>query len=392
MRYLFKILFLSFIFLGIQSVFSQNSNNKFTVVLDAGHGGKDPGNTGNGYLEKNIALSIALQVGKELEQQKEIKVIYTRKKDVFVNLFRRAEIANKAKADLFISIHCDSHTSNAYGAGTFVLGLHANQRNFEIAKKENSVIFKEENYEQKYDGFDPNNPESVISLVLMQEDYLDQSIVIADLIQKAFVSDLNRKNRTVKQAGFIVLKYTFMPSVLVETGFLTNKKEGAYLNSSKGQREMSSSIAKGIIKYKSRFNNDSTFGPINSFSSEDPSFKADDDYYLKIQIASSKKRIPLKSYNFKGLKNLTLNRIGGYYRYYFEKTTDYNEAKVFLKKTKQSGFNDAIIVAFKNGAKISVDEYCKSEGWIKIGLKKKKDRNGNRMQIKLLGEESPPRL
>ena len=360
MRYLFKILFLSFIFLGIQSVFSQNSNNKFTVVLDAGHGGKDPGNTGNGYLEKNIALSIALQVGKELEQQKEIKVIYTRKKDVFVNLFRRAEIANKAKAGLFISIHCDSHTSNAYGAGTFVLGLHANQRNFEIAKKENSVIFKEENYEQKYDGFDPNNPESVISLVLMQEDYLDQSIVIADLIQKAFVSDLNRKNRTVKQAGFIVLKYTFMPSVLVETGFLTNKKEGAYLNSSKGQREMSSSIAKGIIKYKSRFNNDSTFGPINSFSSEDPSFKAEDDYYLKIQIASSKKRIPLKSYNFKGLKNLTLNRIGGYYRYYFEKTTDYNEAKVFLKKTKQSGFNDAIIVAFKNGAKISVDEYLSS--------------------------------
>ena len=206
MRYLFKILFISFVFFGNQSLFSQNPNDKFTVVLDAGHGGKDPGNTGNGYLEKNIALSIALQVGKELEKQKDIKVIYTRKKDVFVNLFRRAEIANKAKADLFISIHCDSHTSNAYGAGTFVLGLHANQRNFEIAKKENSVIFKEENYEQKYDGFDPNNPESVISLVLMQEDYLDQSIVIADLIQRAFVSDLNRKNRTVKQAGFIVLK------------------------------------------------------------------------------------------------------------------------------------------------------------------------------------------
>ena len=360
MRYLFKILFISFVFFGIQSLFSQNSNDKFTVVLDAGHGGKDPGNTGNGYLEKNIALSIALQVGKELEKQKDIKVIYTRKKDVFVNLFRRAEIANKAKADLFISIHCDSHTSNAYGAGTFVLGLHANQRNFEIAKKENSVIFKEENYEQKYDGFDPNNPESVISLVLMQEDYLDQSIVIADLIQRAFVIDLNRKNRTVKQAGFIVLKYTYMPSVLVETGFLTNKKEGAYLNSSKGQREMSSSIAKGIIKYKSRFSNDSTFEPINSFSYEDSSFKQEDDYYLKIQIASSKKRIPLKSYNFKGLKSLSTTKTGSLFRYYYEKTRDYSIAKKLLLKAKNNGYKDAIIVAFKNDTKISINDYLSS--------------------------------
>ena len=360
MRYLFKILFISFVFFVNQSLFSQDSNDKFTVVLDAGHGGKDPGNTGNGYLEKNIALSIALQVGKELEKQKDIKVIYTRKKDVFVNLFRRAEIANKAKADLFISIHCDSHTSNAYGAGTFVLGLHANQRNFEIAKKENSVIFKEENYEQKYDGFDPNNPESVISLVLMQEDYLDQSIVIADLIQRAFVSDLNRKNRTVKQAGFIVLKYTYMPSVLVETGFLTNKKEGAYLNSSKGQREMSSSIAKGIIKYKSRFSNDSTFGPINSFSYEDSSFKLEDDYYLKIQIASSKKRIPLKSYNFKGLKSLSTVKTGSLFRYYYEKTRDYSIAKKLLLKAKNNGYKDAIIVAFKNDTKISINDYLSS--------------------------------
>ena len=360
MRYLFKILFISFVFFVNQSLFSQDSNDKFTVVLDAGHGGKDPGNTGNGYLEKNIALSIALQVGKELEKQKDIKVIYTRKKDVFVNLFRRAEIANKAKADLFISIHCDSHTSNAYGAGTFVLGLHANQRNFEIAKKENSVIFKEENYEQKYDGFDPNNPESVISLVLMQEDYLDQSIVIADLIQRAFVSDLNRKNRTVKQAGFIVLKYTYMPSVLVETGFLTNKKEGAYLNSLKGQREMSSSIAKGIIKYKSRFSNDSTFGPINSFSYEDSSFKLEDDYYLKIQIASSKKRIPLKSYNFKGLKSLSTVKTGSLFRYYYEKTRDYSIAKKLLLKAKNNGYKDAIIVAFKNDTKISINDYLSS--------------------------------
>jgi N-acetylmuramoyl-L-alanine amidase len=346
------------IFLNSNLLFSQESKSIFTVVLDAGHGGKDPGNRGNGYYEKNIALSIALKVGAELEKQSNIKVIYTRKKDVFVNLFKRAEIANKAKADLFISIHCDAHSSNAYGAGTFVLGLHANQRNFEIAKKENSVIFKEENYEQKYDGFDPNSPESVISLVLMQEDYLDQSIVIADLIQKAFVSDLNRKNRTVKQAGFIVLKYTYMPSVLVETGFLTNKKEGAYLNSKKGQKEMSKSISNGILRYR----NSISSGVINNDSQlfSDLNENYTDEYFLKIQIASSSKKVPLKSYNFKGLSNLSYSKNKNIYRYYFGKTQNYNKAKLMLKKVIKTGYKDALIVGFKNDKSISVEEYLSS--------------------------------
>ena len=194
LNHLLKYFSTLFIIICCNVLFSQSSSDVFTVVLDAGHGGKDPGNRGNGYYEKNIALSIALQVGSELEKKNDIRVIYTRKTDVFVNLFKRAEIANKAKADLFISIHCDAHNSNAYGAGTFVLGLHANQRNFEIAKKENSVIFKEENYEQKYGGFNPNNPESVISLVLMQEEYLDQSIKAANLIQEFFTKNLKRKN------------------------------------------------------------------------------------------------------------------------------------------------------------------------------------------------------
>lgn len=361
MRYLIGFCFFSVIIIFPSQIFSQDVGEKFTVVLDAGHGGKDPGNTGNGYYEKNISLAISLLVGSELEKQKDIKVIYTRKKDVFVNLFKRAEIANKAKADLFISIHCDAfEKSNAYGAGTFVLGLHANQRNFEIAKKENSVIFKEENYEQKYDGFDPNNPESVISLVLMQEDYLDQSIVIADLIQKAFVTDLNRKNRTVKQAGFIVLKYTYMPSVLIETGFLTNKREGAYLNSKKGQKEMSSSIVKGILNYKTKFNNVQPIGPLNSFQQQNDNREKIDDYYLKIQIASSKNRIPLKSYNFKGLKGLSRSKSGNIFRYYFENTSSYSQAKQFLSMAKKSGFKDAIIVGFKNGNRISIKDYLSS--------------------------------
>lgn len=349
---------LCLISLNVSFLYSQENNNRFTVVLDPGHGGKDPGNRGNGYYEKNIALSIALKVGYELEKQSDIKVIYTRKKDVFVNLFKRAEIANKAKADLFISIHCDSHSSNAYGAGTFVLGLHANQRNFEIAKKENSVIFKEENYEQKYDGFDPNSPESVISLVLMQEDYLDQSIVIADLIQKAFVSDLKRKNRTVKQAGFIVLKYTYMPSVLVETGFLTNKKEGAYLNSKKGQTEMSKSIAKGIFRYRNSISSEVIKNDSELFSDLDKNYT--DNYFLKIQIASSSKKVPLKSYNFKGLGNLSYLKNNNTYRYYFEKTKDYTLAKLMLKRAVKSGYKDALIVAFKNDKSITIEEYLSS--------------------------------
>ena len=154
-----------FLLLINYSIFSQSIDSNFTLVIDPGHGGKDPGNTGNGYLEKKIALSIGLKIGERLKKRKNISVIYTRKTDVFVDLYRRAKIANDVQADLFISIHCDAHTSNAYGAGTFVLGLHANERNFKIAQKENSVIFLEDDYQQKYEGFDPNNPESVISLV-----------------------------------------------------------------------------------------------------------------------------------------------------------------------------------------------------------------------------------
>ncbi len=230
---------------------AQNGDGKFVVVLDAGHGGHDPGNLGNGYLEKNIALNIVLNAGKVLERTGDIKVIYTRKDDTFIDLFVRGEIANKANADLFVSVHCDSHSSDAHGAGTFVLGLHANKQNFEIAKKENSVIYLEDNYESRYADYDINSPESVIGLTIMQEEFLDQSIALAKTLQDNFSNRLKRKNREVKQAGFIVLHQTFMPSVLVETGFLTNDDEGAYLNSSKGQLEMGTAIAQAIMAYKS---------------------------------------------------------------------------------------------------------------------------------------------
>ena len=229
---------------------SDTQTDQFIVVLDAGHGGHDPGNLGNGYMEKNIALNIVLNVGEKLASNPDIKVIYTRKDDTFVDLFVRGEIANKANADLFVSVHCDSHTSDANGAGTFVLGLHANQQNFEIAKKENSVIYLEDNYESRYADYDINSPESIIGLTIMQEEFLDQSVMLGKMMQDNFSNNLSRNDRKVKQAGFIVLHQTFMPSVLIETGFLTNKSEGLYLSSKKGQEEMGNAIASAIINYK----------------------------------------------------------------------------------------------------------------------------------------------
>ncbi len=340
------------------SVYAQDKT--FTVVLDAGHGGRDTGNRGNGYYEKKIALNIALTIGSLLEKQNGIKVIYTRKKDVFVDLIERANIANKADADLFISIHCDAFSqSSVYGAGTFVLGLHANDRNFQIAQKENSVIFLEENYEQKYDGFDPNNPESVISLLLMQETYLDQSIVAANTIQQSFISNLSRKDRTVKQAGFVVLKYTYMPSVLVEAGFLTNPKEGAYLNSTKGQQQISSTIADAVINYRNfLYSSVSSENPIENNKPKSElvkNVKKDiSTIYFSVQIAASKKSIATKPYNFKGLKPIQRQKEGKIYRYYYSQSKTIEGAKKLQTKAQKKGFKGAFLVAFKDGEKVDI--------------------------------------
>jgi len=341
-----------FVIMCCLTICSQEIKENFVVVLDAGHGGKDPGNRGNGFYEKKISLKVALLVG-DILKRSNLKVIYTRKKDEFITLNKRADIANKYQADLFISIHCDSHSSNAYGAGTFVLGLHANERNFRVAQKENSVIFLEEDYIQKYEGFDPNNPESVISLVLMQEEYLDQSILIASLIQNNFVKNLKRKNRTVKQAGFLVLRNTYMPSVLVELGFLTNKKEGSYLNSKKGQKDMSKTIADAIIRYKNQISKGSTTIS-NDVILDNSNYN---NLNLKVQIASGSKLLDLKSYNFKGLYQLTYVKSGNNYKYFFENTDSYSKAKKYLIKAKKAGYKDAIIVAFNNGKRISINDF-----------------------------------
>ncbi len=360
------LLFVSFIivltFSSFINVDDIQANDKFVVVLDAGHGGRDPGNLGNGYKEKDIALKVVLAIGKELEKNPDIEVVYTRKTDVLVDLFVRGKIANKANADLFVSVHCDSHTSQAYGAGTFVLGTHRNQTNFEVAKKENSAIFYEKDHETNYDGFDPNSPESVISILLGQEEYLDQSIQLAGLIQDNFAKRLKRKDRKVKQAGFIVLHQTVMPSVLVELGFLTNKREGAYLNSKKGQTEMALAIKDAILEYKKALYLNVSH-PVYADDIQEVAEQTDEVYtniVFKVQIAASSKALETKPYNFKGLNNVSRIKENNLYKYFYGETSNYNTIKKLEEEAKTAGFKTGYIVAFKDGEKISLTEALKT--------------------------------
>ena len=345
-----NIFFLAFFCFFMTASLELAAQKKYVVVLDAGHGGKDPGNTGNGYKEKNIALKVAAAVGKQLQKEDDIKVIFTRDEDVFIDLWKRGDIANQAKADLFVSIHCDSHTSNAYGAGTFVLGIRGNKKNLEIAKRENAVILLEDNY-KRYEGFDPNSAESMIGLSLLQEENLDKSLTIASYIQSNFTKKLKRLDRKVKQDNFQVLRETIMPSVLIELGFLTNRNEGRYLNSKKGQKALSNSIALAIKKYINQLK-------LNTISMVDEVVieKSMTEIQYKIQIASGKNKIATKSYNFRGLRNVERVDVGSFFKYYYSNSKVLEKAKKALKLVKRKGYKTAYIVAFKNGERIPLKE------------------------------------
>ena len=354
-------------------------NKPFVVVIDPGHGGKDPGDLGNGFKEKDIVLDVSLQVGALLEQQG-IQVIYTRKKDVFIELYDRAPVANKADADLFVSIHCDSHNSQAYGAGTFVMGLSKSDKNLNTAKKENEVIFLEENYQERYKGFDPSSPESLIGLTLLQEEYLDQSIRLAGMIQKNLVNNLKRKDRSVRQDVFWVLHHSYMPSVLIELGFLTNDSEGPYLNSKKGRKEMASEIARSILEYKTEIDyanqnqvvipdlsqeqdlstEQSSEGNAASSSNATTTQSSSNTHsagvIFKVQIAASSRELATKSYNFKGLNDISRSKEGSLYRYYYGSTRDYTQAQRLQSEARASGYDQAYIVAFKENKRLPLSE------------------------------------
>lgn len=375
-------------FLLISILFSLSAQSqtspKFKVVLDAGHGNHDFGATYHGFVEKNIALAVVLKVGKVLEEDPNIQVIYTRKDDTFVDLVERANIANRANANLFVSVHCNANkNTDAYGAETYVMGLSKSASSMAVAKKENSVITLESDYKSKYAGYDPNSPESLISATLAQEEYLDQSIELASIVQDNFEVKLDRKVRGVKQAPFMVLHKAFMPRVLIEMGFISNKEEGAYLNSEEGQINIAKSIALAIFRMKvEHFGGnmptmtiqkspkpvakDTTPKPVVKIidsvkpTNEVPSTTDSNKVVFKIQLKASTTEIDIKPSNFNGLENISVFVEKEMYKYSYGETNSYVVAKMQLLEAKTKGYTSAFIVAFKKGEKITLNEALKS--------------------------------
>lgn len=247
-----KTLLVAITLLNISAVVEAPHFKVATIVIDAGHGGHDPGTSGKNTKEKDVALKIALKVGAYIEKNiPDVKVIYTRKDDRYLTLDKRADIANKNKADLFICIHANSLPgAPAVGTETYVMGLHKNSNNFEVAKRENSVILMEQNYEERYEGFDPESPESYILFSLAQSAYMQNSLNFAQKVEDQFKTRVGRSSRGVKQAGFLVLWRTTMPSVLIETGFLSNSKEETFLSGDSGQDLIASGIYRAFKEYK----------------------------------------------------------------------------------------------------------------------------------------------
>ena len=318
--------------------------NEWVVVIDAGHGGRDPGALGKNSREKEITLAIALKTGKYIEELLEdVKVIYTREEDEFVELYKRAEIANKAKADLFISIHCNGYSDiRITGSETFVMGLHKDQGNLEVAMKENSVITLEEDYTTRYQGYDPNSSESYIIFSLMQNIYLEQSLNFANYIQEQFRNRVGRIDRGVKQAGLIVLWQTTMPSVLVETGFITNTREERFLMSEQGQDYIASAIFRAFRDYKSFIDQKS------DFSTEVREEKVQDDkIWFMVQLATSSTRHDILPQHFQETGEITELVSGKYYKYATGKYETYKEAAE-RRKELQTEFPDAFVIAVKN--------------------------------------------
>ncbi len=322
------------------------------VVIDAGHGGKDSGARGKSSYEKDIALAIALKLGYYIEKNiKDVEVIYTRKTDVFIELYQRGDIANKAKADLFISIHANSFPQNSRVAGTetYVMGLHTDERNFEVAKKENSVITFEEDYTSHYEGFDPNSAESYIIFSLMQNAFLEQSADFASNVQEQFKTKAKRKDRGVRQAGFVVLWRTSMPSVLIETGYISNPTEEAYLKSKTGQEYLASAIYRAFKNYKSEIESKSHFTQT----------KTEPENFFKVQIASSKLKIPLDSPTFKNYKDVVEFESKGRFKYAVGNMISYDDILEFNKKVRLD-FKDSFIIAIRNGEIISLSDALKN--------------------------------
>lgn len=356
---------------------AQNSgaaiNKTRTIVIDPGHGGKDSGALGKHSMEKDIVLDVSLILGKYLEERLEnCSVIYTRQTDVFIPLHERARIANENDAELFVSIHVNASTSKTpYGTSSHVLGLHRTGENFEVAKRENGVILMEEDYSTRYEGFDPNSPESYIIFSLMQNIYLEQSIYFAQLVQDQFRDRVKRKDRGVKQQGLLVLAQTSMPGVLIETGFISNATEEKYLNTEKGKDYIASAIFRAIRDYF-EFIDSQTQVPL-AIRNKEPELSDsqiqtqavtaptqmeltdEENIRFKVQVISSKKQIHNNDSIFKDLTDIEEFQHKGMYKYAVGSKTDYAEIVDFSKWVKNR-FPDAFVIAVENNKIISVKE------------------------------------
>ena len=349
----------------------------FTVVIDAGHGGKDPGAvSATGKIrEKDITLKVALMVGESIKKNHpEVKVLYTRKTDVFVGLNDRARMANKADADLFISIHVNAaENRSAKGAETFTLGVEADRtkRNLDIAKRENGVILYEENHEKTYANFNPNSPESYIIFEFMQSEFVKESIHIAQYVQENFANDANRLDRGVRQAGFLVLNATSMPSILVELGYISNAEESKYLASDAAQKRLSNCISKAFDSYYADLmklngtQHAEVVSPATSVVNEAEGAVAenpiiaepakDDAPVFKVQFLSSSKKLAKGDAAFKGLAPVEHYYDRGLYKYTYGASADYNEILRIKRKVNEK-FKDAFIVAFVKGERIDTQK------------------------------------
>lgn len=335
------------------------------VVIDAGHGGKDPGALGPRTKEKDIALAIALRTGEYITKYLPgVEVIYTRDKDVFIELYRRAKIANEAKADLFISIHCNAARSpSVFGTETYVMGLHRSSTNLDVAKLENAAILKEENYADMYEGFDPNLDEDYITLTMFQHAFLEQSTLLAEKVQEQFRERVKLKDRGVFQAGFIVLYRTTMPGILVETGFITNSKDEAFLNSDDGQAYIASAIFRAVKYFKEESERPDNKAAVAKAGDVDIPEVLAQEILFRVQFLSSRSPKPLDSKKFKGIKDLREYHQDGLYKYTAGNTASYEEAKSLLQQLKDGmKYHDAFIIAFKNGEKIPLDKAIAESG------------------------------
>jgi len=341
------------------------ANDKaFTVVIDPGHGGRDPGAIGATAKEKDINLAVALKLGQLITQNhQDVKVVYTRNRDRFVELDERANIANKNKADLFISIHTNAvKNTSIRGAETFTLGLARTDENLQVAMRENAAILMEDDYMQKYEGFDPKSSESYIIFEFMQNKHMEQSISLASEIQKCFVA-CKRSDRGVRQAGFLVLRKTSMPSVLVELGFITHKEEERYMKSTDGQNNLAKAIGDAFTKYKREYDRKrgipvvttkETVTTTTVQQSETPQTtsqpKTGKTVY-KVQILTSNKKLAPNAKQLKGYSKAEFYIENGMYKYTYGETTSFTE----IKKIRQSvlkDFKDAFIISFKDGKKV----------------------------------------